>query len=127
MRTTVSWHPSAMPTTARSSKAGPDAFRLTVLGTTDLHGYVLNWDYYSDAEYDDAQRNDVGLAKIATLVEAIRAERGRCSTLLLDAGDTIQGTPLAYYFARVDPITGSRAPIHPVAAAMNAIGYDAAA
>ncbi|HJQ03475.1 MAG TPA: 5'-nucleotidase C-terminal domain-containing protein [Jatrophihabitans sp.] len=116
-----------MPTTARSSKPGPDTFRLTVLGTTDLHGNVLNWDYYSDAEYDDAQHNDVGLAKIATLVEEIRAERGRCATLVLDAGDTIQGTPLAYYYARVDPITGARAPIHPVAAAMNAIGYDAAA
>ena len=28
--------------------------------------------------------------------------------LTLDAGDTIQGTPLAYYYAKVDPITGER-------------------
>jgi 2',3'-cyclic-nucleotide 2'-phosphodiesterase/3'-nucleotidase len=111
----------------RSSTPDPDTFRLTVLGTTDTHGHVLNWDYFKDAEFDDAQHNDVGLAKISTLVNAIRAERGRCATLMLDAGDTIQGTPLSYYYARVDPITGAGAPIHPMAAAMNAIGYDAAA
>jgi 2',3'-cyclic-nucleotide 2'-phosphodiesterase / 3'-nucleotidase len=104
-----------------------EQFRLTVLGTTDTHGNVLNWDYFKDAEYDDAQHNDVGLAKISTLVSAMRAERGRCATLMLDAGDTIQGTPLAYYYARIDPITSPAAPVHPMAAAMNSIGYDAAA
>ncbi|HEX8768214.1 MAG TPA: hypothetical protein VF714_07585, partial [Jatrophihabitans sp.] len=103
------------------------SFRLTVLGTTDTHGNVLNWDYFKDAEYDDSQHNDIGLAKISTLVSAMRAERGEGATLTLDAGDTIQGTPLAYYYARIDPITGARAPIHPMAAAMNAIGFDAAA
>jgi 2',3'-cyclic-nucleotide 2'-phosphodiesterase/3'-nucleotidase len=123
---------AAMPTSASAAAAAAqhrpeDQFRLTVLGTTDTHGNILNWDYFSDAEYDDAQHNDVGLAKISTLVHAMRAERGRCSTLMLDAGDTIQGTPLSYYYARIDPITGAKAPIHPMAAAMNAIGYDAAA
>lgn len=115
-----------MPVSA-SAERPSDSFRLTVLGTTDLHGNVLNWNYFTDTEYDDAQHNDIGLAKIATLVEAIRAERGWCATLLLDAGDTLQGTPLSYYYARIEPITGPDAPIHPMAAAMNAIGYDAAA
>lgn len=116
-------------TAAAVPRPDPDApgGRITVLGTTDTHGNVLNWDYFKDAEYDDAAHNDVGLAKIATLVNAVRAERGRSATLTLDAGDTIQGTPLAYYSARVDPITGPTAPVHPMAAAMNAIGYDAAA
>ncbi|WP_210769255.1 bifunctional metallophosphatase/5'-nucleotidase [Occultella kanbiaonis] len=99
--------------------------RLTVLGTTDLHGNVFNWDYFKDGEYTDSAGNDIGLAKISTLVSAMRAERGERTTLLLDAGDTIQGTPLAYYYARIDPITGGH--VHPMAAAMNAIGYDAAA
>ncbi|MFL6161678.1 MAG: 5'-nucleotidase C-terminal domain-containing protein [Jatrophihabitantaceae bacterium] len=124
---------SAMPVPASAASAETaqrqpgESFRLTVLGTTDTHGNVLNWDYFKDHEYDDAQHNDVGLAKIATLVSAMRAERGRCATLTLDAGDTIQGTPLAYYYARVEPINSSSAPVHPMAAAMNAIGYDAAA
>lgn len=117
----------AAPASAKGSGNGSRGFRLTVLGTTDTHGNVLNWDYFKDAEYDDSQHNDVGLAKISTLVSAMRAERGHCATLTLDAGDTIQGTPLAYYYARIDPITGAKAPIHPMAAAMNAIGFDAAA
>ena len=103
----------------------PGRFRLTVLGTTDTHGNVFNWDYFKDVEYDDSAHNDIGLAKISTLVTAMRAERGEANTLLLDAGDTIQGTPLAYYYAKVDPITGGS--VHPMAKAMNAIGYDAAA
>jgi 2',3'-cyclic-nucleotide 2'-phosphodiesterase/3'-nucleotidase len=104
---------------------GPAAYRLTVLGTTDLHGNVLDWDYFKDAVYDDSAHNDVGLAKIATLVAMMRAERGASNTLVLDAGDIIQGTPLAYYYAKVDPINGGS--VHPMAKAMNAVGYDAAA
>ncbi|WP_055590672.1 bifunctional metallophosphatase/5'-nucleotidase [Streptacidiphilus griseoplanus] len=101
----------------------------TVLGTTDLHGNALNWDYFTDAEYDDSAHNDVGLAKISTLVNGIRKEMGRDRTLLIDAGDTIQGTQLSYYYARIEPIDqgGSQAPVHPMALAMNHIGYDAAA
>ena len=101
--------------------------RLTVMGTTDLHGNVFNWDYATDAEFDDAAHNDVGLAKISTLVNEVRREKGRQHTLLIDAGDTIQGTQLAYYYAKVDPITDPDGPVHPMARAMNAIGYDAAA
>jgi len=99
--------------------------QLTIMGTTDLHGCVFNWDYFKNAEYTDSANNDIGLAKVATLVEAVRVQRGREHTLMIDAGDTLQGTPLAYYYARIDPIT--RRKIHPMAAAMNHIGYDAAA
>jgi 2',3'-cyclic-nucleotide 2'-phosphodiesterase/3'-nucleotidase len=97
------------------------------MGTTDLHGNVFNWDYFTDAEFDDKAHNDVGLAKISTLVNRVRAEKGRRNTLLIDAGDTIQGTQLSYYYAKVDPITAEGGPVHPMAQAMNAIGYDAAA
>ncbi|MGW3357793.1 bifunctional metallophosphatase/5'-nucleotidase [Streptomyces bungoensis] len=102
-------------------------YSLTVMGTTDLHGHVFNWDYFKNAEYADKGGNAQGLARISTLVEQVRAEKGRCNTLLLDAGDTIQGTPLTYYYAKVDPITAEGGPVHPMAQAMNAIGYDAAA
>ena len=104
---------------------GPDDYHLTVMGTTDLHGSALNWDYFKNAEYDDSAHNDVGLAKVSTLVNQVRADKGKRNTLLIDAGDTIQGTSLAYYYAKVEPI--SQRVEHPMAAAMNAIGYDAAA
>lgn len=102
-------------------------YSFTVMGTTDLHGNVFNWDYFTDKEFDDKDHNDVGLAKISTLVNEIREERGRRNTLLIDAGDTIQGTQLSYYYAKIDPITAARGPVHPMAQAMNSIGYDAAA
>ncbi len=104
---------------------GRGTYRLTVMGTTDLHGNVFNWDYFKGVEYDDAAHNDIGLAKVSTLVNAVRTQNGRRNTLLIDAGDTIQGTPLAYYYAKIKPI--SRKVIHPMAAAMNAMDYDCAA
>ncbi|MFJ2824095.1 bifunctional metallophosphatase/5'-nucleotidase [Streptomyces toxytricini] len=121
---------AAAPAAAAPSAPGPRpgrTYAFTVMGTTDLHGNVFNWDYFTDREFDDKAHNDVGLAKISTLVEQVRAEKGRCNTLLIDAGDTIQGTQLSYYYAKVDPITARRGPVHPMAQAMNAIGYDAAA
>ncbi|MFG2644287.1 bifunctional metallophosphatase/5'-nucleotidase [Streptomyces sp. NPDC048370] len=116
------------PARAHESRPRPaKRYSFTVMGTTDLHGNVFNWDYFTDKEFDDKAHNDVGLAKISTLVDQVRKAKGRRNTLLIDAGDTIQGTQLSYYYAKVDPITARRGPVHPMAQAMNAIGYDAAA
>ncbi|MGC4973176.1 bifunctional metallophosphatase/5'-nucleotidase [Streptomyces sp. DT199] len=118
---------SAPGAQAAEAKRGAKRYAFTVLGTTDLHGNVFNWDYFTDKEFDDKDHNDVGLAKVSTLVNRVRAEKGRRNTLLIDAGDTIQGTQLSYYYAKVDPITAEGGPVHPMAQAMNAMGYDAAA
>ncbi|MBB2941881.1 2',3'-cyclic-nucleotide 2'-phosphodiesterase/3'-nucleotidase [Actinoplanes lutulentus] len=98
-------------------------YRLTVLGTSDTHGNVYNWDYYKDAEYDDSAKNDIGVAKLAALVNKLRKE-ATGPVLVLDAGDTIQGTPLATYYAKQEPIT-STGEKHPMARAMNVLHYDA--
>ncbi|MDQ0908863.1 2',3'-cyclic-nucleotide 2'-phosphodiesterase/3'-nucleotidase [Streptomyces canus] len=99
----------------------------SVLGTTDLHSHVFDWDYYLDKAYSDSKGNSVGVARVATLIKQQRAAKGEEHVLLVDAGDIIQGTSLAYYFARVQPITGKDAPKHPMAVAMNHMRYDAAA
>ncbi|MEU8409232.1 5'-nucleotidase C-terminal domain-containing protein [Micromonospora sp. NPDC048842] len=104
--------------------ARPRTWDLTLLGTSDTHGNVYNWDYYRDAEYDDSKQNDIGVAKLATLINQIRRERRGKATLVLDAGDTIQGTPLATYYAKQEPITATGEK-HPMARAMNVIDYDA--
>ena len=110
---------------AASAAPGGTAYRLTVLGTTDTRGAVFDWDYYADAEYGDAEGNAIGLAKLATLVAAVRQERGAANALLVDGGDIIRGTLLAHFYATVDPVTGGSA--HPMATAMNLMGYAAAA
>src|ERR1022692_1386357 len=64
--------------------------KLTVLATTDLHGNLYPLDYFTD------QPANRGLAKIATLIRAARAANP--NNLLLDCGDTIQGTPVEYVY-----------------------------
>jgi 2',3'-cyclic-nucleotide 2'-phosphodiesterase (5'-nucleotidase family) len=89
---------------------------LVVAGTTDVHGRLRAWDYY--ANQAEAVR---GLTRAATIVDSVRAANpGR--VILLDAGDLLQGNPLAYVAARV-----TRDRTNPVIAAMNAMQYDAAA
>ncbi|MEW1838001.1 5'-nucleotidase C-terminal domain-containing protein [Nonomuraea angiospora] len=114
----------ALALVAPPAQAGAAPVTVTVMGTSDLHSNAVNWDYFKDATYADSAGNSVGLAKVSSLVNQIRAERGADRTLLFDSGDTIQGTPLAYYYAKVEPITQT-GQIHPMAKAMNAIGYDA--
>lgn len=60
---------AAAPAEAEGHSQGrpPKRYSLTVMGTTDLHGNVFNWDYFTDKEFDDKAHNDVGLAKISTL------------------------------------------------------------
>ena len=95
--------------------------RLTLLATTDVHGTVLNWDYYRDQSWTGEA--EAGLAQLSTVVERIRAERGAETVALVDNGDTIQGNPLCTFFARHEPGTENLA--HPLAAAFNVMGYDA--
>ncbi|MEU8922680.1 5'-nucleotidase C-terminal domain-containing protein [Kitasatospora sp. NPDC048545] len=114
---------------AAKGQRKPRKQAFTVMGTTDLHGRVLNWDYFTDAEYVDKAHNAVGLAKISTLANQVREEKGWDRCLLIDSGDIIQGTQLTYYYARIEPIAtdGDTVPDHPMAVAMNLMEYDAAA
>jgi 2',3'-cyclic-nucleotide 2'-phosphodiesterase/3'-nucleotidase len=97
---------------------------LTLLATTDLHGNVANWDYFNDRPYSDRAGDSVGLASVASVVDEVRAEEGDDSVVVVDNGDAIQGTPLSYYYAVQEPVEQTGAE-HPMAAAYDAIGYDA--
>ncbi|MGG0644136.1 bifunctional 2',3'-cyclic-nucleotide 2'-phosphodiesterase/3'-nucleotidase [Sporosarcina gallistercoris] len=89
---------------------------LRVMGTSDLHMNLVNYDYYQDMKVED-----YGLAKVGVLVEEARAESK--NTLMFDNGDLIQGTPLGTYKVSVDPL--KQGEVHPAFAAMQALGYDA--
>ena len=70
---------------------------LAVLETTDVHANLLGYDYYKLAPDPS-----FGLDRTATLIAQARKEYA--NTLLLDNGDTIQGTALADYQALVAPL-----------------------
>jgi 2',3'-cyclic-nucleotide 2'-phosphodiesterase (5'-nucleotidase family) len=92
------------------------AIDLVIATTTDVHGRVRAWDYY--ANQPETIR---GLTRAASIVDSVRAANpGR--VILLDAGDLLQGNPLAYVAARI-----STSRVNPIVAAMNAMNYDAAA
>jgi 2',3'-cyclic-nucleotide 2'-phosphodiesterase/3'-nucleotidase len=100
---------------AQSEKAAGQRAWITVLSTTDLHGNVLPIDYYTNKP--DAR----GLAKVATLIRQARRENPD-GTLLLDSGDTIQGTPLEYFHNK-----RNNRPPDPMMLTMNALRFDALA
>ncbi|KAA1418032.1 bifunctional metallophosphatase/5'-nucleotidase [Mumia zhuanghuii] len=95
--------------------------RLTILATTDLHGQVRDFDYGTDSPYEDAYGNRIGLARVASVVRQVRASAPYA--LLVDAGDVLEGSALAHHFSR--RLSEPTPPLHPMAAAMNHLGYDA--
>ena len=92
----------------------PDRVQITILGTTDLHGNINPIDYYTN------KPDNRGIAKVATLIKRIRKEQP--NVLLIDSGDTIQGSPLESFHGRKN-----NAPPDPMMLIMNSLNYDAMA
>lgn len=92
----------------------PERVQITILGTTDLHGNINPIDYYTD------KPDNRGLAKVATLIKRIRNEQP--NTLLIDSGDTIQGSPLASFHSRKNNVRPD-----PMMLIMSSLNYDAMA
>lgn len=88
-----------------------DADIVTVLATSDVHGNIFPWDY------NMAKEANQGLAKVSTYVNEVRAQNP--NVVLVDNGDTIQGTPLSYYYDKLD--TNSE---YPLAKVMGMMHYD---
>ncbi|MCM3727633.1 bifunctional 2',3'-cyclic-nucleotide 2'-phosphodiesterase/3'-nucleotidase [Neobacillus cucumis] len=91
---------------------------LRILETTDLHDAAMAYDYYQDT----ATGINYGLSKTATLIQQARAEVDPSNSMLFDAGDLLQGNPMADYAAKVNPITEND--VHPMFKAMKLLKYD---
>ncbi len=100
-----------------SAHAAGNQVHLRLMETTDLHVHVFPYDYYADKPVDT-----VGLARTAAIVKGIRAEAA--NSMLLDNGDLIQGNPMGDYIAYERGMKAGD--MHPIVAAMNVVGYDAA-
>jgi len=88
---------------------------LAVLETSDLHANVRSYDYYKLAP-----EPSLGLERTATLIRQARGEFP--NSLLLDNGDTIQGTALGDFQALVKRVDCDQPlAIHK---AMNALGFE---
>ncbi|PRX22392.1 2',3'-cyclic-nucleotide 2'-phosphodiesterase (5'-nucleotidase family) [Orenia metallireducens] len=85
---------------------------ITILQTSDIHGNIYPWAYKTDQKDDN-----IGLAKVYTIVKDVREDNG--NTLLVDSGDMIQGTTLTNIFKDRDDVK------HPMMNVMNLMGYDA--
>src|SRR5215510_8633873 len=90
----------------------PERIQITILSTTDLHGNINPIDYYTN------KPDNRGLAKIATLIKRIRKEQP--NVLLIDSGDTIQGSPLESFHGRKN-----NQPPDPMMLALDSLNYDA--
>ncbi|WP_407371326.1 bifunctional metallophosphatase/5'-nucleotidase [Carnobacterium sp.] len=87
--------------------------KLTILSTSDIHGYIYPTDY--------KQRNQdlpFGLLKIGSIIKDIRAKETD-PVLVIDNGDFLQGSPLTYYTAKQ-----TKHPAH-YTSILNDIGFDA--
>ena len=101
-----------LPVSGRTPRHLSKRVHIVVLGTTDQHGNLFPVDYYT------GKIDNRGLAKISTLIRQVRKENK--NVLLIDSGDTIQGTPLEYYHNKKN-----NAPADPMMLGMNALAYDA--
>ncbi len=84
---------------------------ITILGTSDLHSNIWGFSFENNKETENN-----GMARVYTYVQEVRAENP--NTILIDAGDTIQGTILT------DDLYNKEESEHPVIAAMNFMKYD---
>ncbi|MEG0307978.1 MAG: bifunctional UDP-sugar hydrolase/5'-nucleotidase [Clostridium sp.] len=80
--------------------------KLKIYFTSDLHGYIYPTDYRDDSE------KNMGLLNI------INEFNKDGNTLIIDAGDTIQGSPFTNYLSNTDFT------LHPIATIMNQGKYD---
>lgn len=85
-----------------------DTVTITILGTSDVHGRFMPWDYATDCEDRSGS-----LVQLSTMIREIRAENPH--TILVDCGDSIQDNSVEQF---------NREKAQPMVVAMNEMGYD---
>ena len=87
---------------------------LRIIGTTDIHSFLTDFDYYKDAPTEK-----FGFTRVASLIRQARAEVK--NSVLVDNGDLIQGNPIADYQAAVGYKEGKP---NPAVDCLNAMHYE---
>lgn len=100
---------------AALAEAADDNVEIVFLDTSDVHGQLFATDYTVDHDQSGAYKR--GLTRVSTYVNEVRAAHD--NVFLSDSGDTIQGTPLTYYYAFQQPEVDD-----PAIKALRAMDYD---
>ncbi len=100
---------SAMMGIAAPVKAAETPTKITLLGTSDIHGRFMPWDYALDGPNQNGS-----MTQLFTMIKEIRKENP--NTVLLDAGDSIQDNSAELF---------NDQPQSPIMVAMNEMSYDA--
>lgn len=98
-------------TTAQASPKAADSdkpIHLIILGTSDVHGRFVPWDYATDTEQLAGS-----LTQLSTAIKQIRAENP--NVILVDAGDSIQDNNVEMFNTKKQ---------QPMVVAMNYMNYD---
>ncbi|WP_157980965.1 bifunctional 2',3'-cyclic-nucleotide 2'-phosphodiesterase/3'-nucleotidase [Aliidiomarina shirensis] len=99
-----------------SKPTAPAEVNLRLIETTDLHAYMLGYDYFQQQSTDA-----YGLVHTAALIHEARAENP--NNFLIDNGDLIQGSAFGDWVARngVEYVSENA---HPIIRALNHLQYD---
>lgn len=90
--------------------------KLVFLHSSDTHGFLLPTDYQSASDYTAP----FSLSRVSAVIKSQRQKYGADKTIVTDAGDCLQGSPLASYVHNV----GMTA-LQQFTESYNDIGYDA--
>ena len=85
---------------------------VTILATSDMHGYVLPTNYASDLE------QPFGVAKVAGKLNELR-KAATGPVFMIENGDFIQGSPLSYFVAKQPEYSAST-----LTKLLNGMNYD---
>lgn len=91
--------------------------KLTFLHTSDTHGFLLPTDYQNRDDYSAP----ISLSRASSLIKSERQRLGKENVVVTDAGDCLQGSPLASYTHS----TNNYRDLYTFTEAYNRIGYDA--
>lgn len=93
--------------------------KLVFLHSSDTHGFLLPTDYQDKNDYNAP----IGLSRVSTVIKSEVKKYGQENVLVTDAGDCLQGSPLASYTHS----TGDMNDLGIFTDAYNEVGYDARA
>ena len=77
-------------------QAENDRVSLKIIETTDMHGNFFPYNFITRTPWGGS------VARVTAFVDSVRNTSGEENTVLLDAGDILQGQPTVYYYNFID-------------------------